>query len=101
MDIAVDRQDDRVIVTPMGNIDTPVAEAFQQRLLAVIQDHTVPVELDFAAVPYISSAGLRVLALAARALRQRHQVLRLTQPTPLVLSVLNLTNFTSFIEVSA
>lgn len=100
MDIAVDLQDDRVIVAPVGNIDTPVAEIFQQRLLAIIQSHPIPVELDFSAVPYISSAGLRVLALAARALRQRQQVLRLRQPSALVLSVLNLTNFTSFIEVS-
>ena len=65
-------------------------------LVVVIHDNPTPVELDFSAVPYVSSAGLRILALAAKASRQR-----LTQPTALVLSLLKLTNFTALIDVSA
>jgi anti-anti-sigma factor len=57
------------------------------------------VELDCSAIPYISSAGLRVLALAAKTLRQRAQRLRLLQPTSVVVSTLTLTNFTSFLDI--
>ena len=100
MEIDVRRQGGEVIVRPVGKIDSAVAEEFQQHLLGTIENHAEPVVLDCSAVPYISSAGLRVLALAAKSLRERQQRLRLRQPTALVLSVLNLTNFTSFIEVS-
>jgi len=67
----------------------------------VIHDNPTPVELDVSAVPYVSSAGLRILALAAKAWRRREQRLRLTQPTALVLSLLKLTHFTALIDVSA
>jgi anti-anti-sigma factor len=99
MEIDVEVRDDHVIVKPLGRIDSAVAEAFQQRLLETIRAHHVPVILDCSAIPYISSAGLRVLALAARALRQREQRLQLLRPTALVASTLTLTNFTSFLEV--
>jgi anti-anti-sigma factor len=92
-------QEDRIIVKPVGRVDSTVTEEFQQRLLGAIDAHSVPVELDCSAMPYISSSGLRVLALAAKALRQRAQRLRLTRPTALVLSTLTLTNFTSFLDV--
>jgi anti-anti-sigma factor len=99
MEIDVQVQEDRVIVKPVGRVDSTVAEEFQQRLLGTIDAHPTPVELDCSAMPYISSSGLRVLALAAKALRQRAQRLRITRPTTLVLSTLTLTNFTSFLDV--
>jgi anti-anti-sigma factor len=99
MEIAVQVQENHVIVRPVGKIDSSVAEEFQQHLLAAIQAHPVPVVLDCTAIPHISSAGLRVLALAAKTLRQRAQRLQLRQPTPLVVSTLRLTNFTSFLDV--
>lgn len=99
MEIDVQVQEDLVIVKPVGRIDSTVTEEFQQRLLGTIQAHPAPMELDCSAIPYISSAGLRVLALAAKALRQRAQRLRLRGPTALVRSTLTLTNFTSLLDV--
>jgi anti-anti-sigma factor len=99
MDIEVQVQEDHVMVKPIGRIDSAVADEFQQCLLATIHTHSMPVALDCSAIPYISSAGLRVLAMAAKALRQRAQQLRLSQPTALVRSTLMLTNFTSFLDV--
>ncbi len=99
MEIDVQVQEGHVIVKPIGRIESAVAAEFQRRLLETIHAHSAPVELDCSAIPYISSAGLRVLALAARALRQRAQRLRLTRPTALVVSTLTLTNFTSFLDV--
>ena len=99
MEIDVQVQEDRVIMKPVGGIDNAVVEEFQQRLLETIQAHTAPVELDCSAIPYISSAGLRALALAAKSLRQRAQRLRLLRPTSVVVSTLTLTNFTSFLDI--
>jgi anti-anti-sigma factor len=99
MEIDVQVQENRVIVRLIGRVDSTVAEEFQRRLLGTIDAYATPVELDCSAMPYISSSGLRVLALAAKALCQRAQRLRIIQPTAVVLSTLTLTNFTSFLDV--
>ena len=99
MEIDVKVQEDRVIVKPVGRVDSTAAEEFQRHLLGTIQAYPMPLELDCSGIPYIGSSGLRVLALAAKALRQRAQRLRVVRPTTLVLSTLTLTNFTSFLDV--
>ena len=57
------------------------------------------VELDLAKVSYMSSAGLRALLLAAKALQKRGERLTLLNVPPQILNVLNLTGFTTFIDV--
>jgi anti-sigma B factor antagonist len=55
--------------------------------------------LDLAKVSYLSSAGLRALLMAAKALQKRGERLKLSDVPPQIHSVLNLTGFTMFIEV--
>lgn len=60
---------DVVVLAPLGRVDHTTAEAFRAAVAphltrcAKDQDHVV---LDLAGVDYISSAGLRVLLVAAR-----------------------------------
>ena len=60
---------------------------------------TGAVELDLAEVPYMSSAGLRILLLAAKALQKRSERLRLINVPLHIYNVLNLAGFTSFIDI--
>ncbi len=85
--------------TPQGPIDSTTAPALQAPLLAAIAEHQGPVDLDFSQVPYISSAGLRVLVLAAKELKPLGHRLRLTGVSGTVLQVLNLANFGAFIDI--
>jgi anti-anti-sigma factor len=62
---------------------------------------TGAVELDLAEVPYMSSAGLRVLLLAAKALQKRDERLRLVNVQSHIYNVLNLAGFTSFIDIKS
>ncbi|NCC52271.1 MAG: anti-sigma factor antagonist, partial [Spartobacteria bacterium] len=55
--------------------------------------------IECAGVPYISSAGLRVLMLAIRELSKRNETLRLTAVSPEVYHVLYLSGFTSLAQV--
>ena len=48
----------------------------------------------------MSSAGLRVLLLAAKALQKRGERLRLIHVPPHIYTVLNIAGFTSFIDVN-
>jgi anti-anti-sigma factor len=62
MEFEVQVQEKRVIVKPVGRVDSTVAEELQHRLSGTIEAHSTPVELDCSAMPYISSSRLRGLA---------------------------------------
>lgn len=86
---------------PRGPIDSSTAPTLQEPLLAAIAEHKAPVVLDFSQVPYISSAGLRVLVLAAKELKPLGFRLRLTGVSGTVLQVLNLANFSAFLDIDS
>ncbi len=60
---------DSVVVIPAGRIDGSTASPFQEALLKLIDEGTGAIVVDFEQIDYISSAGLRVLLLAAKRLQ--------------------------------
>ncbi|MDR0869468.1 MAG: STAS domain-containing protein [Planctomycetaceae bacterium] len=69
MTITQTQQEGRIIFAVSGRIDAAAATRFQEALLPVLSFVPV-VELNFANLLYISSAGLRVLLLAVKAAKQ-------------------------------
>ena len=82
-----------------GVVDSNTAPELQSALLRATEAPTGGVELDLAKVSYMSSAGLRALLLAAKALQKRSERLSVSNVPPQILNVLNLTGFTTFIDV--
>lgn len=99
MDIAIDRAAGATTLAPNGPLDGGSATALQDALLAAIAENPPTLVLDFAGVPYVSSAGLRVLVVATKELKPRSQRLRLVNVADAVLQVLKMANFTSFLDV--
>lgn len=87
-----------VVLKPEGEITSNTAGALQEPLLKAIGEHSGPVEVDFSAVNYISSAGLRVLVLAAKQLKGDAR-LRLTHVGPGPLQILQLAGFGTFLDI--
>lgn len=63
MEVKFNKQDSSLTVTISGNIDTVTAPELDSKLQENISD-VKDLVLDFAAVDYISSAGLRVILMA-------------------------------------
>jgi anti-sigma B factor antagonist/stage II sporulation protein AA (anti-sigma F factor antagonist) len=88
---------DVVVLSPRGRIDHATAEDLKTALTPHLarcsrgQDHVV---LDFAGVEYISSAGLRVLMLAAKQARAQNGFLAVAAVQPLVQEILEISKFT-------
>jgi anti-sigma B factor antagonist/stage II sporulation protein AA (anti-sigma F factor antagonist) len=88
---------DVVVISPKGRIDHASAEGVRAALAphlarcAAGQDHLV---LDLAGVDYISSAGLRVLMLAAKQAKAQQGFLAVVGVQPLVQEVLEISKFT-------
>jgi anti-anti-sigma factor len=66
MEISERRLGSVIVLRPDGRIDNATSAEFQARLLAAITSETGDIVVDFSAVEYISSAGLRALMTAAR-----------------------------------
>jgi anti-anti-sigma factor len=90
-----------VVLRVVGSVDSNTAPTLQATLLQATEGHAGGVELDLAEVPYMSSAGLRVLLLAAKALQKRGERLKLLNVQPHIYNVLNLAGFTSFIDIKS
>jgi anti-anti-sigma factor len=99
MDVSVLHIRGKNVVKPLGAVDSKTATALQEPLMQAIATSNNAVEVDCSAVPYISSAGLRVLVLAAKALHTRQARLKLVNVATPVFAVLSLANFTTFIDV--
>ena len=56
----IDRTEDHLLVAPVGRLDTVMSNELKE-MLAAYDTSGVDIELDFANVDYISSAGLRLL----------------------------------------
>jgi anti-anti-sigma factor len=70
MQIAETRRDGIIAVAPAGRIDTTTAPVLEGHLNALLAGGARRVVVDFSRVDYISSAGLRVMLILARRMKE-------------------------------
>ena len=88
------------VATPAGRLDHSVAGTFEQELVPLATDpQNAALVLDFANVDYISSVGLRVLMLAAKAARARKARIAAVALQPIVAEVFAISRFDSVFEM--
>ena len=93
MQISDLRLDGVDVVAPAGRIDTTTVGALEQRLSALLAAPRPRVVIDLSGVDYISSAGLRVLLVAARRVQQSGGQLALCAMGDAVRQVFQLAGF--------
>jgi len=121
MDVTVTLENGRVPVTVIhvaGNTDSASADTFEQKVMEVIDGGARHVVLDLSKVPYMSSAGLRVLQNVFDKLRSlsadesdkemyrkinegsfTSPHLKLLNPTKEVVEVLKMTGFDMLVSI--
>ncbi len=96
MEFSERRAGKAVVLAPAGRIDMASADTFRDRLLPLITSAAAggeSVVLDFSAVDYISSAGLRVLMLAAKQARSSGGKIAVAALQPLVNEIFQISRF--------
>jgi anti-anti-sigma factor len=88
------------VLAPVGRIDSNSAREVEEALLPLF-DAGTPVLVDFAALNYISSAGLRVLLLAARKSKTTGVPLTLVGMTTAVDEVFRISGFDKLFDIQA
>jgi len=81
-----------------GRVDTITSPQLQQALLQAFQS-AKKVVLDFAQVPYISSAGLRVLLIGQKTAQSKRASMSLIHVDTTVQNVLDLVGFSSILTI--
>ncbi len=102
MDIANRRLADVVVIAPAGPIDHPNAQHLERALAPVLAPEatdTRALVLDFRDVGYVSSMGLRVLMVAAKALHARNSRIAVAGLQPVVAEIFDIARFTHVLEV--
>lgn len=96
MNLPTREQSGVLIVSVSGRIDHLASEEFTQAIEPILQqckNGNRPVLLDFSAVEYISSAGLRVLMMASRRAKAEKGVFAIASLQPLVQEVFAISRF--------
>jgi anti-anti-sigma factor len=101
MQIAEARRDGVIAVVPAGRIDTTSAPALEEHLNALLAGGARRVVVDFSRVDYISSAGLRVMLLVARRMKDSNGRLALCAFPEPVRQVFQLAGFLPLFTVCA
>ena len=104
MNLEEARYADVVVLKLSGRIDQETSPALQTRLTDVIAGlapDTTGVVIDFGGVPYISSAGLRVLMIGAKQSKTLGKKLAIASLRPVVREVFQISRFDKVIGTYA
>ena len=101
MNITERRIADAVVIAPAGSIDHVNAQALERALAPLLGPDatTQALVLDFKDVGYVSSMGLRVLMVAAKALRARNARIAVAALQPVVVEIFDIARFSHVLEV--
>ena len=87
-----------IVLVPNDKISSNSAIELEKELTQALDEYK-EVILDFANVPYMSSAGLRVLLLGQKKAKANNASFKLKNVSDLINDVLEATGFLDFIEV--
>ena len=82
-----------------GRLDTLTAPELESQLRALLPE-TTTLLLDFSALEYISSAGLRVLLVAQKEMNKKGGTMTLLHVNATVMEVLEMTGFTDILTIA-
>lgn len=99
MNIDTRNQEDIMVISLKGRLDTDAASETQTRLLELLDDGRDKILIDLMTMDYISSVGLRVLLVIAKKLSQKGSALRVCHLNDTVRNVFEISGFEKLIRV--
>ena len=100
MDISENSRDGVLVISASGRLDSSSAGALEAVLPARAKDRKAVI-LSLADVPYVSSAGLRVLLIGAKAAKAAGNTLVITGLSPAVREVFDISGFSKIFTIEA
>lgn len=99
MDVKIDNNGSKTLVTLCGRIDTTNADQFQKDIAPLMQGEAPDIEVDCSAMEYTSSQGLRMFLMLQKSVGSRKGKLVLKDMKPQVREVFDITGFSNIIKI--
>jgi len=99
VDLYPEYDDSVLVLNPLGRIDGTNAKAFEEALLGRIAAGDNQILMNFEGINYISSAGLRVLLMAAKRTEQAQGQLALCAVQDHIQEVFKFSGFSTIIPI--
>lgn len=99
MEISVRNDQDTVIVSVAGRMDTLSSPEFQTRMEELLQQGLQRIVLDFGRLEYVSSAGLRSILVTAKKAKNQGGTAICCALQPMVRKVFDVSGFTALVPV--
>lgn len=98
MNIVENREDDKIVLSVSGRVDTNTSPQLQDKILKAFQkvSHVI---LDFADCEYVSSAGLRALLIGQKTATSKKGSMKLINVPGILMTVLETTGFTNILTI--
>ncbi len=101
MEFAQERAGEVVIVRLAGRLDSSAAQPAEENFGRVLADGTPHLAIDLSKLEYISSAGLRILLLVAKKVREAQGRIVLFGLVPNVREVFSISGFDQIFSIEA
>ena len=98
MTINKEKTGDKTSFILSGRLDTTTAPSLQELLIPEF-DSSKQIELDFANIIYVSSAGLRVLLMGQKTAKSKDAQFILTNVSPEIMEVFEMTGFSDMLTI--
>ncbi len=89
------------VLAPQGRVDAHTVDDFEAAVRKELAGGARWLAMDLAGVPYMNSAGLRVLLIALKAVRPLEGGVVLARPQPQVLEILEISGFLKMFTIVA
>lgn len=99
MEITEDKIDNQIVISLSGRIDSTAAVEFEEKLIDIIDKGNNTMIIDFQRIQFISSAGLRVLLLAAKKVKPYGGKIVLCEMSKDVREVFDISGFSSIFDI--
>lgn len=99
MDLQTKIEDNAIIVTISGRLDTVTAPEYEKKIREMIANGNKDFVVDFEQLDYISSAGLRVLLLMAKLLKEKGGLVCFANVNGNIRSVFEMSGFAALFKM--
>jgi len=100
MEIIETKQGDASVFKILGRLDSNTSPDLEERISETMNNGTINMVLDFEALEYISSAGLRIILKTTKDLKRQNGQLILCSMQDYVREVFEISGFDSFLPIA-
>lgn len=99
MEVTINQEETKTLVTLNGRLDTSNAEQFQHDIASLMEGDAPNIEIDCTNMTYTSSQGLRMFLMLQKSVTARKGKLILKNMNPNVKEVFDITGFSNIIKI--